>query len=240
MAITRRTTVYPGPGGTFEGTIAWDDAVSEPRPGVMVIPNVLGQKAFDDARAERLAALGYVGFAIDLYGQGSRATRADADPARHMNALLADHALLRERLLHAHETLKALPEVDAARTGAIGFCFGGRCSLDLARTGADVTAVVSFHGIYKRPSWPSAPITAKVLVLHGWDDPLAPPEDVLALADELSRVGVDWQLHAYGHTGHAFTDPSVNMRERGLFHQPDADRRSWQAMTNFFAEVFAG
>lgn len=238
MAITRRTMVYQGPGGTFEGVVAWDDGASAPRPGVMVVPNVLGQKEFDNERAERLAALGYVGFAIDLYGQGKRTTREDTNPAEHMNALLADHELLRDRLLATHATLKALPEVDAERTGAIGFCFGGRCCLDLARAGADVAAIASFHGIYKRPPWPNANITAKVLVLHGWDDPLAPPEDVVALASELTAAGVDWQIHAHGHTGHAFTDPGVHMRDRGLFHQPDTDRRSWQAMKDFFAEIF--
>ncbi|MCJ8158514.1 dienelactone hydrolase family protein [Sphingomonas sp. LaA6.9] len=238
MAITRRTMVYDGPGGTFESVLAWDDATTAPRPGVLVFPNVLGQKEFDNQRAERLAALGYVALATDLFGQGKRKTREDADFAGHMVALLADHDLLRERLLHAHATLKTLDEVDAARTGAIGFCFGGRCCLDLARAGADVAGVASFHGIYTRPPWPNAKITAKILVLHGWDDPLAPPEDVVALASELTDAGVDWQLHAHGHTGHAFTDPGVHMHERGLFHQPDADRRSWQAMENFFAETF--
>ncbi|RJF86238.1 dienelactone hydrolase family protein [Sphingomonas cavernae] len=238
MAITRQTMVYEGPGGTFESVVARDDAATTPRPGVLIFPNVLGQKEFDNQRAEMLASLGYIALAADLYGQGKRATREDANPAEHMNALLADHELLRDRLLHAHATLKALPGVDATRTGAIGFCFGGRCCLDLARAGADVAGVASFHGIYKRPPWANATITAKVLVLHGWDDPLAPPEDVVALAAELTEAGADWQLHAHGHTGHAFTDPSVHMRERGLFHQPDADRRSWQAMQNFFAEIF--
>ncbi|WOK37673.1 dienelactone hydrolase family protein [Sphingomonas sp. C3-2] len=239
MAVTRRTIVYEGPEGIFEGVVAWDDALSGPRPGVMVIPNVLGQKEFDNERAERLAALGYVGFAVDLFGQGKRTTRESPDISEHMNALLARHDLLRERLLAAHDTLKALPEVEPAQTAAIGFCFGGRCCLDLARAGADVRGVVSLHGIYKRPPWPNAAISAKVLALHGWNDPLAPPDDVLALAAEMEGAGVDWQLHAYGHTGHSFTDSSVHMHDRGMFHQPDADRRSWQSVENFLAELFA-
>lgn len=239
MSIARRTLISEGPEGTFESVVACDDAMTGERPGVLVFPNVLGQKESDNVRAERLAALGYVGVAIDIYGQGNRTTRESENPAEFMNGLLGEPELLRARLRHAHETLKALPEVDAARTGAIGFCFGGRCALDLARTGADVRGVASFHGIYKRPPWPNEAIGAKVLILHGWNDPFCPPGDVLAIASEMTEAGADWQLHAYGHTGHAFTDEGIDIPERGLKYSADADRRSWAAMAGFFAEIFA-
>nr|WP_221240579.1 dienelactone hydrolase family protein [Sphingobium boeckii] len=230
--------VYDGPGGPFEGVVAWDDALSGPRPGVMVIPNVLGQKEFDNVRAERLAARGYVGFAVDLFGQGERTTRDDPDMMRYINLLGEDRGLLRDRLLSAHATLKSLPEVDSARTAAIGFCFGGKSVLDLARAGADVAGVVSFHGVYDAPPFPNAAITAKILVCHGWEDPLCPPEATVALAQELNEAGVDWQIHAYGQTGHAFTDSGLAATGNGFGWSEAADRRSWKAMENFLEEIF--
>lgn len=239
MAVKRRTLVHDGPGGPFEGVVAWDDAIAGERPGILVIPNVLGQKESDNVRAERLAALGYVGFAIDVYGQGKRTTRQSENPSLYMNALNADRALLRDRLHRSLAELKALTEVDAARTAAIGFCFGGKCVLDLARSGADLLGVVSFHGVYDRPSYANvAPIRAKILACHGWDDPIAPPEATVALAAELTEGGADWQIHAYGHTGHGFTDQSANMPERGVIYNEAADRRSWRAMQDFLAELF--
>ena len=157
-----------------------------------------------------------------------------------MDALNADRALLLERLRASLAALRSLPQVDPTRTAAIGFCFGGKCALDLARSGADVAGVVSFHGVYDPPPWQvAAPIRAEILLCHGWDDPLAPPDATVALARELTAAGADWQLHAYGHTGHGFTDPSATMAERGIVYQKDADRRSWQAMRNFLAELFA-
>jgi len=239
MTIQRRTLIHDGPGGPFEGVVAWDDAFTVPRPGVMVIPNILGQKESDTVRAERLAALGYVGFAIDVYGQGKRTTRDSPEPGLYMDALNADRLLLRDRLHASLANLKALPEVDPARTAAIGFCFGGKCALDLARTGADLLGVVSFHGVYDPTPFANiVPIAPKVLVCHGWDDPLCPPDATVALAAELTEGGADWQLHAYGHTGHAFTDESVDQRPRPVFYQPDSDRRSWQAMGHFLEEIF--
>lgn len=238
MAIRRRTHVHDGPGGPFEGVVAWDDAAAGPRPGVMIVPNVLGQKEFDNAKAEALAALGYVGFACDTYGQGKRTTRDSARPSEYMDALNADRGLLRDRLHAGVAALHALPEVDEGRTAAIGFCFGGKSVIDLARSGGAVLGVVSFHGIYDRPDYPNAaPIAAKLLICHGWDDPLAPPGSVVALGAELTEGGADWQLHAYGHAGHGFTDPAAPPRP-GFGYNVDADRRSWAAMAAFLAELF--
>lgn len=240
MVIQRIPHIYDGPGGPFEGVVAFDPASTNRRPGVLVIPNVLGQKEADNVKAEQLAALGYVGFAIDVYGQGKRTTRESPNPAIYMNELGADRELLRDRLHGSLAELKRLPQVDAGRTAAIGFCFGGKCVLDLARSGADLQGVVSFHGVYDRPSYEIVtPIKPKVLVCHGWEDPIAPPEATVALAQELTEAGADWQIHAYGHTGHAFTDRSATMVERKLFYQPDADRRSWKATVDFLAELFS-
>ena len=239
MTIIRRVTVHEGPGGTFESMVVFDDATGAPRPGILLFPNALGTKEADFAYAENVAALGYTVFVADIYGQGKRASRDDVDMGRYMNALNADRALLRDRLKAAHAMLKCLPEADASRTAAIGFCFGGKCVLDLARSGADIMGGVSFHGIYDAPPFPNAAITAKLLVCHGWDDPLAPPEATVALANELTKAGCDWQIHAYGNTGHAFSDQAVNMLEKGLAYNPDADRRSFRSMRDFLCDLFS-
>jgi len=238
MTITRRVTLHEGSDGPFESLAVFDDAAG-PLPGVLLFPNVLGTKEADFAYAEKVAALGYTVLVADVYGQGKRTSRADSDAGRYMNDLNADRALLRARVNGAHDVLKELAEVDATRTAAIGFCFGGKCVLDLARSGADIAGGVSFHGVYDVPPFPNAAITAKLLVCHGWDDPIAPPEAIVGLARELTQAGCDWQIHAYGGTGHAFTDEAVNMPEKGLAYSPSADRRSFRAMADFLAEVFA-
>ncbi|MDO7844643.1 dienelactone hydrolase family protein [Sphingomonas immobilis] len=239
MAIVRQTLVYDGPGGPFEGVIAYEDEVQTLRPGVLVVPNVLGQKEADNQKAEALAALGYVGFACDVYGQGKRTTRQSEDAAVYMNALKADRALLRDRLAASLAALKGFDRIDPAKTAAIGFCFGGGCVLDMARSGFDVLGVVSFHGVYDKPDYQSVvPIAPKVLVCHGWDDPLNPPAATTGLAEELTEGGADWQIHAYGNTGHGFTDRDMPPGRKGFGYAEAADRRSWQAMRGFLTELF--
>jgi dienelactone hydrolase len=239
MTIVRRVTMHEGPGGLFESMAVLDDAAPSPRPAILLFPNVLGTKEADFAYAEKVAALGYTVLVVDVFGQGKRTTRADPDMGRYMAELNADRALLRDRVNAAHALLKSLPEADESRTAAIGFCFGGRCVLDLARSGADIAGGVSFHGVYEAPPFPNARITAKLLVCHGWDDPIAPPESTVVLAKELTDAGCDWQIHAYGRTGHAFTDHDAKMPERGLAYQPDADRRSFRSMVDFLGDLFA-
>jgi dienelactone hydrolase len=238
MVLTRQTIIHDGPGGTFESVAVVDDAAAGPVPGILLVPNVLGTKEADFLYAEKVAALGYAVLVADVFGQGKRTTREDPDAGRYMNELNADRVLLRDRMLGAHALLNNMPAVDAARTAAIGFCFGGKCVLDLARAGADIAGGVSFHGVYEAPPFPNATITAKLLVCHGWEDPIAPPEATVGLAKELTEAGCDWQIHAYGHTGHAFTDESVHMPEKGLAYSADADRRSFRAMVNFLEELF--
>lgn len=237
MSITRTVIVQDIAGAPFEHVLV-ADSTATPRPGILLFPNVLGTKEADFAYAEKVAALGYTVLVADMFGQGKRTTRADANAALYMNELNADRALLRDRVIAAHALLKGLETVDATQTAAIGFCFGGKCVLDLARSGADISGGVSFHGVYEAPPFPNATIGAKLLICHGWDDPIAPPEATVGLAKELTQAGCDWQIHAYGHTGHAFTDEAVNMPEKGLAYSPDADRRSFRAMKDFLGDLF--
>lgn len=210
-----------------------------PFPAVLIAHNWAGQSDADNGIADRLAAQGYVGFAIDVYGEGTRGDPM-GDNSALMGVWMADRAALQQRLLAAVAAAKAHPAVDAARIAVIGYCFGGLCALDVARAGAsDVRAAVSFHGVYAPTGLAALPITAKVLVLHGWDDPMTPPDATVALAKELSVAGADWQIHAYGGTMHAFTAPQANNPEGGIQYNADADRRSWQAVSNFLTEVFA-
>lgn len=235
MTIIRQTILHEG----FESVAIFDDSATGARPGILLFPNVLGTKEADFAYGERVAALGYAVLVADIYGAGKRTTRADDRPALYMDELNADRALLRDRVNAAHAVLKDLPQADAARTAAIGFCFGGKCVLDLVRSGADIAGGVSFHGVYDAPPFASRAITAKLLLCHGWDDPIAPPQAVLDITRELTEAGCDWQVHAYGHTGHAFTDRSVNMPDKGLFYSAEADRRSFRSMRDFLGDLFA-
>ncbi len=239
MTIRRRAIVHDGPGGPFEGVFACDDADARPRPGVLVLPNVLGQKEADTVVAEELAALGYAGFAADVFGQGKR-TRRGEGASRYMDALNADRPLLRERLRASLAALATQPEVDGARLAAIGFCFGGKCVLEMARAGLPIRGGVSFHGVYDRPdTGPVAPIGARLLICHGWNDPLAPPAALVALGEELTAAGADWQVNAYGGVGHAFTDRSLPAGGvDGFGFDADANERSRKAMRFFLQDVF--
>ena len=238
MATRKRQIEYRVDDRLFEGQLCWDDATDGPRPGVLVAHTIRGRTDFEDGKAEALAGLGYTALAIDLYGVESRG--ADIDVMRgHMDALKADRPGLQAHLLGWLGLLREQAETDEARVGAIGFCFGGLCVLDLARTGADVSGVASFHGIFTPPGNTEANrIQAKVLALHGWNDPLAQPGDVVALGEEPTSMGADWQIHAYGNTLHAFTNPAANDNEAGTVYNANADRRSWTAMKDFFEEVF--
>ena len=239
MTIQTRTIDYQDGDVVLQGYLAWDDAVEGKRPGVMISHAWAGRSDFENTKAEELAKLGYVGFALDNYGRGILGTNTEENSAL-IQPFLDDRAMLQGRMQIALEVLKDLDEVDASRVAAIGFCFGGLCVLDLARTGTDIRGVVSFHGLFGSPGNTAGnKIRAKVLALHGWDDPMAPPDQVVSLAEELSSMGADWQLHGYGNTMHAFTNPQANDPDFGTVYSPDADRRSWNAMQDFLSEIFA-
>lgn len=237
MNIQTRAIEYSHNGVLLEGLLAFDADVKTPRPAVMVSHAWVGRDAFAVNKAVALAELGYVGFALDMYGKGVIGSGPEEN-AKLMAPFMEDRVLLQGRQLAALEAVRRQPEVDAGRVAAMGFCFGGLCVLDLARTGADVRGVASFHGLLSAPgNTEGNTIQAKVLVMHGYDDPMATPGQMLALADELTRAGADWQIHAYGHTVHAFTNPQANDPGFGTVYKEIADRRSWQSLLNFLAEV---
>ncbi len=221
-----------------EGYIALP-AGSGPHPAVLIAHNWAGQSDADNGIADRLAAMGYAGIAIDVYGKGVRGD-LQGDNSALMGVWTADRAALRRRLLAAVTAAVADPRVDASRIAFVGYCFGGLCALDVARSGdGRVKGAVSFHGVYAPAGLAPEPISAKVLVLHGWDDPMTPPDATVALGHELTAGGADWQIHAYGNTMHAFTFPQANNPAGGIQYNPAADRRSWQSLTNFLTEIFA-
>lgn len=237
MPVERHVIIHHGPRGTFESMAVYDPSAGK-QPGLLLFPNFFGTKEWDFAKAEELAAMGFKVLVVDYYGQGKRGTDMESSGAL-MTDFVADRAAMRDQLLDALTELRKLPDVDAGNCGALGFCLGGKCVLDLSRAGADIKAGVVFHGVYDAPPFPNARMTAKLLVAHGWNDPLCPPDATVALAKELTDAGVDWQLIAYGHTGHAFTADNMPLDDARTFgFQPDTNRRSWQAMKDFFAEVF--
>jgi len=237
MTIVTRRVDYMDQGTALRGRVYFDDSSSAPRPGVLVSHAWGGRDDFANQQAENMAKLGYVGFALDMYGAGIRANGVKECQAL-MTPFMEDRALLASRINAALSTARSLPEVDAARVAAFGFCFGGLCVLDLARSGADVKGVVSFHGLLKGHDLPKQTITAKALVLHGDADPLAPFEDVIAFRNEFNAAGSDWQLHAYGKILHAFAVPGANMPGIAA-HDAVAEARSQATLRNFLAEVLA-
>jgi dienelactone hydrolase len=235
--IVEREIEYEDNGKPFQGVIAYDDSNQGPVPGVLISHAWGGQGDFDANKARLLAELGYVGMALDVYGKGIRGSSPEEN-AGLMQPLLEDRPELQSRMLAALKTIQSIPEVDENRIAAMGYCFGGLCVLDLARAGGDLRGVISLHGFFTPPgNLDSKNIKAKVLALHGYDDPMVPPDAIDQLAAEMTSAGVDWQIHAYGNTRHAFTNPKANDPERGTVYDADADRRSWQTCVNFFAEV---
>jgi dienelactone hydrolase len=233
------TFEYKDGATTCEGFVASDGKPGR-KPCVLIAHQWAGLFEQEQAKAEYFAAKGYVGFAIDVYGKGVRGAHGQ-DNSAYMGPYLNDRARLRQRLLAAVSAAKARPDVDPNRIAIIGYCFGGLCALDVARSGtSDVKGAVSLHGLFTPPGLGAqGKISTKVLVLHGWDDPMAKPDSVLGLAQEMTAAGAAWQIHAYGHTMHAFTAQEANMPERGLQYKASADHRSWAATIAFLEEVFA-
>jgi dienelactone hydrolase len=238
MTILSNTVSYLDGDAVLEAFFAYDDAVSGRRPAVLINHAWGGRDDFVADKAKKLAELGYLGFALDMYGKGVRGSGPEEN-AGLMQPFMQDRRMLQRRMEAALAAVKLMPWTDDGRIAAIGFCFGGLCALDLARSGADIKGVVSFHGLLGAPEHTqNNRIKAKVLALHGHDDPMVPVEQVIAFEQEMTRAGADWQLHAYGNTMHAFTNPMANDPGFGTVYQKDADRRSWQSMKNFLEEIF--
>ncbi len=234
--MTQELVSYSEGGQSFDAFIARPRG-DGPHPTVMICHAWAGRDAFAEAKARALAELGYIGAAIDVYGVGKRGHDTASNQALMM-PLVNDPPLLRRRLGAAFDAVSAVSGVDKTRMGTMGFCFGGMCSILTARMGLPLRGVVSFHGILKIGEKLDHKAKARILVLHGQDDPMAPPADVGAFAEEMKRIDASWSLDAYAGVQHAFTVPEANDAKLGLFYDVEADRRSWVAMTRFFADVF--
>lgn len=236
--ITKTIDYYDG-STQLEGYLAYHDT-GAPKPAVLVSHDWSGRRELACKGAERIADMGYVGFALDMYGKGIFGADGDAD---RNGALMApftqDRALLRRRINAALHAVRQLPQIDATRVAAMGYCFGGLCVLELARSGADVKGVISIHGIFAPGNVPNETITAKVLCLHGHDDPMVPPEQVLAFETEMTRANVDWQIHVYGGTVHAFTNPKANNPSFGTVYKEVAANRAYRSIADFLSEIFS-
>ena len=234
-----KTVEYKQGDTVLEGLSVYDDSLSGRRPAVLVVHQWTGLGDYEKKRAEMLARLGYNVLAADIYGKGIRPGNpkdAGAEAGKYKN----DRALLRARVRAALDVLIGHELTDPKRVAAIGYCFGGTTVLELARSGADLAGVVSFHGGLSSPTPEDARnIKARVLALHGADDPYVPAAEVAAFEDEMRHAGVDWQLIAYGGAVHAFTDAKAGGdNAKGAAYNERADLRSWQAMKQFFAELF--
>lgn len=208
------------------------------RPAVLVVHDWSGCNEFALDQARMMNQLGYIGFAVDMFGEGKTGTTLDEKKAL-ITPLMTNRLLIIERLKAALDTVSNLKEVDATNIAIIGFCFGGLCALDLARSGAEIKGAVSFHGLLNKPEdLSSKPIKAKVLALHGYDDPMVPPVEVNKFCEEMTEAHVDWQVHAYGNTQHAFTNPEAHDTTLGTVYNGRARQRAFQAMNNFLVEVF--
>ena len=238
-AVQSKTVEYKQGDQVLEGYLAWDDSVAGPRPGVLVVHEWTGLGDYVQMRCRKLAELGYIAFGADIYGKGIRPT-APQEAGQIAGKFKQDQKLMRARVTAALDVLRGNPLCDPKKVAAIGYCFGGTCVLELARSGADIAGVVSFHGGLSTANTADAKnIRGKVLVLHGGDDPHVTPKEVDAFEDEMRAANVDWQLVAYGGAVHAYTNPSAGSdKSRGAAYNEAADRRSWEAMKSFFAEIF--
>ncbi len=230
---------YEQGGARLVGYLAYDGAVTGPRPAVLVVHEWWGLNDYAKRRTRQLAELGYVAFAADIYGDGTVAKDAKEAGALAGRFRGGDRALLRERVRAGLEALLNNPLTDRKRVAAIGYCFGGTAVLELARSGADIAGVVSFHGGLDTPNPATAgTLKAKVLVLHGADDPNVPTAQVNGFEEEMRKAKADWQLIMYGGAVHSFTNPdSGSDPSRGVAYNEKADRRSWEHMKVFFAEI---
>ncbi|MEL7044942.1 MAG: dienelactone hydrolase family protein [Pseudomonadota bacterium] len=239
MALQEREIDYAIDGATHAGLLVWDDSVVGPRPGVLVSHAWAGRSQFEDDKARWLAERGYAGFALDMYGKGVRGSSTEENSAL-MTPFMEDRGKLLRHVNAALDTVREQQEVASGDCAGMGFCFGGLCMLDLARSGAQLAGVVSVHGLLTPPSnAPASSVHARVLCLHGYDDPMAPPQSMLDLANEMTAGGADWQLHAYGGTMHAFTNPAANDPDFGTVYSASADARAHAAIEGFLAECFS-
>lgn len=239
--VTVRSVVYQIDGQPYESRLVFDSGDTSSRPGLVMAPNWMGVSQGAEKIAQAVAEQGYVVLVADLYGQGTRPNNGNEAGAAMM-PLKNDRALLRKRMQAALEALKSQTDapVDTRKLATFGFCFGGCCSLELARTGAELKAAVSFHGTLDTPNPADAKnIQGSVLVLHGASDPLVSKDQLPAFEAEMNAAGVDWQLLSYGGAVHSFTDPEANVPGTMMYDAKTA-KRAFVSMHNLLDEVFKG
>jgi dienelactone hydrolase len=221
----------------LQGFAYWDDGFKDARPGILVAHEWYGNGPYSKKRAEMLAKLGFTAFALDMYGKGVYATNHE-EAGKLAGAFFGDRAAMRRRALLGLDELKKLPYVDATKLAAIGYCFGGTTVLELARAGADLKGVASFHGNLATPSPAAEKPKAKIAVFQGADDKMTMPA-VPAFQEEMSKVGADWEFTAYGGAVHSFTvEEAGGDASTGMAYNKEADQRSWKALQDFFEEIF--
>lgn len=237
--LRTETIEYKQGDTVLEGWLTYDVSSSQRRPGVLIIHQWRGLGEYEKKRAEMLAKLGYTALCADVYGKGVRPANAQ-EAGAEAGKYKADRALLRLRVAAALDVLRKHERTDPKRLVAIGYCFGGTAVIELARSGAELSGVVSFHGGLDSPAPADGKnIKCKVLALHGADDPFVKPDDLTAFEREMREGGVDWQLVQYGGAVHSFTDWNAGSdNARGAAYNERADRRSWDDMLQFFAEAF--
>jgi dienelactone hydrolase len=236
--LKTQTVEYKDGATALEGFLAYDTSFTGKRPAVLVVHQWKGLTEYERKRCEMLAKQGYVAFAVDIYGKGIRPTTvqdAGAQAGKYKN----DRALLRQRVNAGLNSLKQQDKVDTGRIAAIGYCFGGTTVIELARSGAKIAGVVSFHGGLDSPTPADGKnIKCRVLALHGADDPFVPDKDLTAFEGEMRDGGVDWQLIKYGGAVHSFTDWDARGDLPGAKYNERADKRSWEDMLQFLNENF--
>lgn len=238
-AVVTQPVAYAHGDVQLQGFLAYDDAVSGKRPGVLVVHEWWGLNDYARSRAEALAKMGYVAFALDMYGQG-KSTEHPEEAAAWMKMVNSNMDQWQQRAMAGLAVLKKQPQVDPDRLAAVGYCFGGATVQVLAYGGADLDGVVSFHGSLIAPTAEQAErTTAKVLIGHGAQDPMNDTGSLAAYVEAMNTTSIDWQLVVYGNARHSFTNPDADKRGMdALAYSPSADRRSWQHMTLFFDELF--
>ena len=237
--IHTETVEYKQGDAVLEGYLAYDSSIKGKRPGVLIVHQWKGLTDYEKKRAEMLAKLGYVAFALDIYGKGIRPKSAQEAGAQ-AGKYKGNRELLRTRAQAGLAVLEKQELTDPKRVAAIGYCFGGTTVIELARSGAEIAGVVSFHGGLDSPHPEDGKnIKCKVLALQGADDPFVPAKDIAAFEDEMRQAKVDWELVKYGGAVHSFTEKEVgDDPSKGAAYNEKADRRSWEAMQQLFAEIF--
>jgi len=238
-ALKTQLVEYKQGDAVLEGYLAYDDALSGKRPGILVVHEWKGLNAYAKHRADMLAQLGFVAFAADIYGKGVR-PQTVAEASAESTKFKEDRALLRARVNAGFDVLKSQPNVDTSKLAAIGYCFGGTAVLELGRSGADVNGIVVFHGGLSTPTPQDARnIKAKVLALQGAADPFVKPEEVAAFEKEMQDAHVDYRLIKYPGAMHGFTNPdNKGVNPPGALYNEAADKASWQEMQKFFKSIF--